>query len=149
MTRLAGQVLAPENQAQEWRAEATQRKQTLYLKGVARLGTQTAGCRAAKVDSRTVYQWREHDPTFIARERLAKEELADSLEAEAVRRGVLGVTVPVYQAGRFVGTRVEYSDALLTLVLRGARPEKYRDRVDLAVPMVIKAISGIEPDSVL
>ena len=54
---------------------------------------------------------------------------ADTLEDEAVRRAKDGVEKPVYQGGKLVGHVQEYSDTLLIFLLKGARPEKYRDRV--------------------
>ena len=54
---------------------------------------------------------------------------ADMLEDEAVRRAKDGVERPVYQGGKLVGHVQEYSDTLLIFLLKGARPEKYRDRV--------------------
>ena len=93
--------------------------------------------------------WRENDAAFLVREKDARESIADMLESEAIRRGTRGVQQPIYQAGKLVGYRTEYSDALLTLVLRGHRPERYREKVELAVPQVIKAIGGVEPADVL
>ena len=46
----------------------------------------------------------------------------DNLEAEAYRRAVEGVERPVYQGGRLVGTVREYSDSLLTIMLRARHP---------------------------
>ena len=52
------------------------------------------------------------------------------LEDEAIRRAKDGVREkPVYQGGKLVGHVQEYSDTLLIFLLKGARPEKYRDRV--------------------
>lgn len=124
------------------------RKQAAYLKGVLRDGTMTSGCRAAHVDSRTVYAWRE-DPAFAEEERRIREAMIDGLEAEAIRRGTRGVQQPVYQGGKLVGYRTEYSDALLVLVLKAMRPDRYRERVDISVPQVIKAIGGVDPTDVL
>ena len=149
MARSASAVDSIQRSAQAQRASTEARKQAAYLRGLARLGTQTAACHAAHVDSRTVHVWREHDETFAMRERESKDAMADVLESEAIRRGVHGVQTPIYQAGKFVGYKVEYSDQLLTLVLRAWRPDKYRERVDLNVPQVIKAIAGISPGDVL
>ena len=119
-----------------------------YLRGLARDGTDR-GCKAAKVDPRTVYGWRETDEHFVLKERVAREACADALEAEAIRRGARGVQQPVYQGGHLVGYRVEYSDALLVLVLKAARPDRYREKLELQVPQVIKTIGGIDPTEVL
>jgi hypothetical protein len=142
-------VAVPQKQALVSRASEVARKQSAYLRGLSTVGTITAGCKAAKCDPRTVYQWRETDETFLLREREARESLNDMLESEAIRRGVKGTMAPVYQAGKLVGYKREYSDALLTLVLRANRPEKYRDRVDVGLSQVIKTIAGVDPADVL
>ena len=120
-----------------------------YLKAVALWGTVTKGCEAAKVTAPTILQWREHDETFAIREKQARDALVDSLEAEAVRRGVTGVQRPVYQAGHLVGYQVEYSDLLLQLLLRANKPEKYSTKTDVTVTQVIKTVSGVNPADVL
>ena len=61
---------------------------------------------------------------------LAQEEAADRLEDEAFRRAVEGVEKPVgWYKGKPGGVIREYSDVLLIFLLKGARPEKYADRV--------------------
>lgn len=57
---------------------------------------------------------------------------ADRLEREAWRRAVEGWEEPVYPKGQLVGTVRLYSDTLLALLLRAARPKRYREQVDLA-----------------
>ncbi len=53
---------------------------------------------------------------------------ADLLEDEAVRRAKDGVEEPVYQGGKLVGHVQKYSDTLLIFLLKGAKPEKFRER---------------------
>ncbi len=54
---------------------------------------------------------------------MAKEEVADLLEAEAWRRAVEGVEKPVgWYKGKPGGYVREYSDTLLIFPLRGLRP---------------------------
>ncbi len=73
------------------------------------------------------------DPEYVAAFATAREEAADRLEREAIRRAVDGAEKPVYQAGKLVGTIREYSDTLLIFTLKGLRPEKYRERYDQRV----------------
>jgi hypothetical protein len=49
----------------------------------------------------------------------------DRLEDEAHRRAARGVEKPVYQGGVMVGTITEYSDTLMTVMLKGKRPSRY------------------------
>ncbi len=66
----------------------------------------------------------------------AREEAADHLEDEARRRAVDGWDEPVYGSGGTgvgtveVGTIRKYDSTLLIFLLKGARPEKYRERFD-------------------
>ena len=53
----------------------------------------------------------------------------DVLEDEAVRRAKEGVEEPVYQGGKLVGHVQKYSDTLLIFLLKGAKPQKYGDKV--------------------
>jgi len=120
-----------------------------YLKEVSIIGTVSAGCKAAHVDRGTVLLWRRDDPEFVVAEEHARETLIDSMEAEAFRRGVKGVQRPIYQAGALAGYVTEYSDLLLQLLLKSNRPEKYREKSDIQVAVVIKSISGVQPADVL
>ena len=81
----------------------------------------------------TVYDWRAADPAFAAAWDAALDQAADTMEREAFRRAVEGVEEPVY--GRVakdsdgeIGRITKYSDTLLIFLLKGARPEKYRER---------------------
>jgi hypothetical protein len=57
---------------------------------------------------------------------------ADSLEAEAVRRAFEGVTQPVgWHQGKPGGLVTVKSDNLLMFLLKGAYPDKYKDRMEL------------------
>lgn len=60
---------------------------------------------------------------------MALETAAEVLEQEAWRRAVTGTLKPVYQGGEQVGTVREYSNTLMIFLLKGANPEKYRERV--------------------
>ena len=62
----------------------------------------------------------------------AREEAADTLEAEARRRAIEGVEEPVFHKGERVGTVRKHSDLLLIFLLKGARPQKFRDNYQRA-----------------
>lgn len=107
----------------------TQHKKNAFLAAYAELGTITHAAERVNVERRTVYRWRDKDPTFAAALETASEVAAERLEQEARRRAVEGVEKPVYQGGKLVGSVREYSDTLLIFLLKGAMPDKYRDRV--------------------
>lgn len=108
--------------------ETTQKKKEKFLAlfrqtGVVSYAAQGVANRA------TVYKWLKEDPEFEKQFDDAKEEAAELMELEARRRAVQGVDKPVYQKGECVGYIREYSDTLLMFMLKGAKPEKYADRV--------------------
>jgi len=91
------------------------------------------GCEAANIDPGTAYARREVDEAFAAAWDAAIALACDKAEAELYRRAVEGVEKPVTVAGnREVIT--EYSNDLLTFLLRAHRPERYRERRELTGP---------------
>lgn len=104
-------------------------RQEAVLAILAATGNVSKACESCGVGRRTYYHWLE-DPAFAQRVADAKEEAADALEAEARRRAHDGTSKPVYQGGKLVGHVQEYSDTLLIFLLKGCRPEKYRERAD-------------------
>jgi hypothetical protein len=115
-----------------------------------RKATEIAGiCR------RSHYDWLDNDETYAADFAAAGNEAIQNLEDEATRRAIEGVTEPVVHQGQFTypqqldpetgkpmfdadGKPVisttpltirKYSDTLLIFLLKGARPEKYRDNL--------------------
>jgi hypothetical protein len=110
----------------EKRAEEARR---LFLGALSKGASVSAAAAVAKVDRRTVYKWREKAADFAEEWDDQVEVGTDVLEDEARRRAVQGVRKPVYQGGQLVGHVQEYSDHLLTILLRGRRPEKFRERL--------------------
>lgn len=110
-------------------------------------------CQLAGVARRNVYYWQEHDPEFAAAFHIAESAATERLEREAWRRAVEGTPYErtSYWHGEPVGTdhKIEYSDQLLMLLLRARKPETYREKVDVSVSQVVKAIAGVDPSSVL
>lgn len=78
----------------------------------------------------TAYQWREDDPQFKADWERCRAAGLDALEDEATRRAFEGVAEPVFHLGVPVGTVQKYSDTLTIFLLKGGKPEKYKDRVE-------------------
>lgn len=109
-------------------------KKRALLAALRRTGNVSAAARAARVDRNCFYNWRRDDEVFRAAADDAMEEAADRLESEARRRAETGVLEPVYHGGKRVGTIRRYSDTLLIFLLKGARPEKFRDRMEHSGP---------------
>ena len=85
---------------------------------------------------------RESDADFAERWQQAEALAAIALEMEARRRAVDGVEEPVFYQGQKIGVIRRYSDSLLSLLLRGSRPGKFRDRAGDGegggMPIVVK-----------
>ena len=88
-----------------------------------------AALLVAGVDRHHFLRWTRHDPTFGPIWDEAWAMAGDLLESEAFRRAYYGVLKPVYHQGQRVGSVREYSDALTTFLMKGAKPERYQDRV--------------------
>ena len=96
------------------------------------MGVIKRACKVAGVGRSSHYEWLEANPAYRAAFEAAKEDAADSLEAEVYRRAVKGVRKPAgWYKGVAGGYVREYSDVLLMFRLKALRPEKYRERVDL------------------
>lgn len=102
-----------------------------YIEERAKGLSVTAAAEAAGIGRRTLYDWRKADPDFVAEEAEAFEAGIDVLEDEARRRAYEGVEKPVYQGGERVGKIREYSDTLLIFLLKGGRPDRYRERAEV------------------
>ena len=129
--------------------------QKAFLAALQESGNVRLACAAAQVGRTTVYQRRADDVAFAAAWESALEEAADLLEAEARRRAHDGWEEPVFgsqgagQGSGQIGTVRKYSDTLLIFLLKGARPEKYRERSDVKVSgEIAKVYAGFDPDNV-
>lgn len=87
--------------------------------------------KAAGVGRVTVYDHRKRHPDFAEAWDEAKTVGADTLEDEAVRRARDGWDEPVFYQGEHVSTIRKFSDTLLIFLLKGAKPDKYRERQEL------------------
>jgi hypothetical protein len=110
---------APPKLRRDWRPT--------FLTTLAKMGNVSRACKAAHISRQTAYASRV-DTAFSAAWDDGLEEAADQLEAEAWRRAKDGVLKPIFQGGKQVGTVRDYSDGLLTFLLKGLRPHKFRER---------------------
>jgi hypothetical protein len=114
-----------------------QKWEKAFITALALYGVVSHACTAAKIDRSTAYRNRDEHEDFAEAWKDALEIAADALELEARRRAYEGVEEPVYGKGSGpnagtvkVGTIRKYSDTLMMFLLKGARPEKFRERFD-------------------
>lgn len=113
--------------------EIRHRKKRGFLAAYAELGTVTHAAIAAKVDRSSHQLWMKEDEEYVAAFGVAEEMANDAYEHEARRRAVTGIDKPVgFHKGVSLTTIKEYSDTLLIFLMKGAMPEKYRDRVEVS-----------------
>jgi hypothetical protein len=128
----------------------TRHLKSAFLEAFRECGNISRACRDIGMTNRTeVYKWQERDDQFAAAFRDAEVEAVDALEAEARRRAIGYEQVIVDKdGGEHVTTR--YSDVLLIFLLKGARPERYRERVDVTTTTAptVKAFGGFDPSEV-
>ncbi len=109
---------------------AHSKKQAAFLTAYALTGNITTAAIAAQIDRKRHYEWLNNDlnGTYAAAFAAAREQAADLLEQEARRRAVEGWDEPVFYQGEPVGAVRKYDSTLLIFLLKGIRPEKYRER---------------------
>lgn len=112
-------------------ADARGQLKNAFLDAFRVEGTVLHACKVVGISRAAVYEWRHEDEAFAAAWKLAEEDATDALVREARRRAVEGTLEPVYQGGEQVGTIRRYGDTLLIFLIKGARPEIYRDNVSV------------------
>ena len=111
--------------------ERTPEKDARFLDELAKGLSVTGAANAAGYHRQRVYEIRKDDSEFAEKWDAAIDQGTDVLEDEMRRRAYEGVDEPVFHQGRQCGVIRKYSDTLLIFSLKGRRPQKYRDNVDL------------------
>ena len=117
----------------------TIQKQAAFLDAYRRNGNNLRSCEAAGIVRSTLNKWQEI-PEFLALYTLAKDDAIDQLLHAARTRAVDGVRKPVFYRGKRCGYVPEYSDSLLMFLLKGLKPETFRDRVDMKIERSLEDI---------
>ncbi len=104
------------------------RKRKVFLKVLAKTGCVGSSAKACGYqDTSTLQAFRRDNDAFADEWAEAADAGADVLIQEARRRAIDGVLDPVFFKGEIVGHIRKYSDTLLQMLLRGARPDTYRE----------------------
>ena len=86
----------------------------------------TASAKAAGIGPRQHYRWLEKYPKYGEAFARAQVVAADHLESVAIKRASVGWQEPVFYQGKACGKVRRYDGGLMQFLLRGAKPEKYR-----------------------
>lgn len=106
-------------------------RRAAFLGVLAQTGNVSRASEISGFPRTNAYRAREEDEVFRKQWAEAERLGIEALEDEARRRAQLGVDEPVFQGGRQVGTIKKFSDTLTIFLLKGAKPEKYRDNVNI------------------
>lgn len=99
-----------------------------FLEAVRRTGLIAQSARAAGTNSRRIKSECEEDKEFAADMQESLMLYAEMVQEELHRRAVEGVEEDVYFQGVKCGTKRNYSDALLTTLVKAKSPE-FREKI--------------------
>lgn len=112
-------------------APVTDEGKQAFLDALAKTGIIGSACRAAGVSRSAVYVWRQNDEQFADAYTEALADAHDTIEAEAHRRAVEGVT---RQRALGSGENMQiieelvYSDSLILALLKAKKPDEFAER---------------------
>ena len=121
----------------------------IFLAAYRETGSVGKACKLAKVARQTHYNRLKKDAKYAAAFLELQDEIVESMEIEAIRRARDGIVEPVVYQGKFTFMKVrdergriqrsseplgirKYSDSLLMFLLRAAKPERYRERMQVS-----------------
>lgn len=87
-------------------------------------------CALAGISRDMHYHWFRTDPAYKAAFAEAREMAGDMLEEVATQRAI--------------GTTAGYSDLLLIFLLKGAKPDKYRENVKVETDVTVRLESALQ-----
>lgn len=126
-------------------ARRVHNRSQLFLAAYRATCSITKAAEAAGIERGMHYRWLESDPEYKAEFEKLKEEAFGVLMDECVRRAVEGVKKPLVYQGQFtyasynkktgkgIGEPLcvrEYSDSNLQFLMRGMKPEMFRERFE-------------------
>lgn len=101
-----------------------------FLEAVRRTGLIVQAARSAGTNSRRIKKECEDDKEFGVDFQEALMDYAESCQKELHRRAIDGVTEDVYFQGVVCGQKQNYSDALLTTLVKAKSPE-FREKLSV------------------
>ena len=110
-----------------------------FLQVLSETANVSQACAEANINRRSAYYLKNTDLDFAAEWEDALQRATDTLEAEARRRALEGCLEPVVSGGRLIMDPDDpskpmmvrkFSDTLTVLLLKGHRPERFRERFE-------------------
>lgn len=127
----AGMDLLPDHLRPVLRTQGRAKTRTAFLQAFRACGSVRTAAKVAGMSFWSHYQWLRKDEKYRKAFDRAQEDVRQMLVDEAVRRGVHGIIAPVYQGGKLVGYKREYSDALLVRLLVARGGPDFKDKMEI------------------
>ena len=131
----------------------THPQQRAFLAAYAEIGNVTRTAAIAGISREAHYDWKAEDEDYARAFERARLRAVDTFEDEARRRAVDGYDQPQFYPGEPCGQVRKYSDTLLALLLKGAKPRVYRENVSAEIsgpegkPLAVEVdLSGLTED---
>ncbi len=106
----------------------TAKKKQKFIELLAEYGVVSYAAKGVCISRPTAYHARKDDATFAEAWDEAIETSIENMEKAAYERSVKGVDTPLTFKGKLTGDSVKsYSDILLMFLMKGNKPDKYRD----------------------
>lgn len=117
-----------------------------FLAAVRKYGSIIRSCEILDIPRSYHYDHWMLDESYQSEFKKAMADAVDAMEAEARRRAMEGEEKTVYnKQGDVIDTIHEKSDTLLIFLLKGAKPDKYRERFELpAVPLGGNIVNNVQ-----
>lgn len=103
--------------------------QRAFLSALAIVGNPTGAARVCGVSKQAHYVWLQESEAYKAASEVAIEEAGDLLELEARDRAMRGTCEAVWWQGKVVGHKWVKDTTLLIFLMKGAKPDKYKERI--------------------
>lgn len=102
-----------------------------YINALEAIGVPATAAKVAGVTKRMVLEYAQQCREFEYECEQAEERFNDVLELEAIRRARDGIDKPIYFKGELVGHERQYSDTLMSQLLKGRRARVYGDKKEV------------------
>lgn len=110
----------------------TPQRKINFLIALREYGVVTYACDKVGISTFAIYKHRKKDPLFMQAWDEAVSYAVEHMEKTAYDRAVNGHDEALHHQGFLTGHKVKkYSDTLLIFMLKGNKPEKYRENVNI------------------
>ena len=110
-----------------------EKKREQFLTLLSETNNVTKSAKTVGVTYQFIQKLVKHDPIFAEQFDEALEIATDNLEEALYNRGLHGTEKGIYFQGEKIDTVREFSDTAAIFLLKGLRPERYRDKSSVEI----------------